>query len=108
MVAYKGRTYGALIPVTINILPNGRACSTLKMKRDNQKWRGGKPAHNSNKFFVTIHLKLSIIYGLSIPKAPTIYLTPKLQCKQQKVYRTAYFPGQPGQAWWKENLAIFR
>ncbi len=33
MVAYNGRTYGALIPVTINILPNGRAYSTLKMKR---------------------------------------------------------------------------
>ncbi|HQN57938.1 MAG TPA: hypothetical protein PLR24_11915, partial [Saprospiraceae bacterium] len=36
---------------TINILPNGRAYSTLKMKRDNQKWRGGKPAPNSNNFF---------------------------------------------------------
>ncbi len=49
--------------------------------------------------FVTIHLKLSIIYGLSIPKAPNIYLTTKLQCKPRKVYRTAYFPGRPGPAW---------
>ncbi len=49
--------------------------------------------------FVTIHLKLSIIYGLSIPKAPKIYLTTKLQCKPRRVYLTAYFPGRPGQAW---------
>ncbi len=47
---------------------------------------------------VTIHLKVSIIYGLSIPKAPNIYLNTKLQCKPRKVYRTAYFPGRPGQA----------
>ncbi len=44
-----------------------------------------------NKISVTIHLKLSIIYGLSIPKAPNIYLTTKLQCKPRKVYRTVYF-----------------
>ncbi len=42
-----------------------------------------------------------------MPKAPKFYLTTKLQCKPRKVYRNAYFPGRPGQAWWKENPEIF-
>ncbi len=45
MVAYKGRTYGALIPVMTNILPNGRAYSTLKMKR------GSKSGEEGNRTF---------------------------------------------------------
>ncbi len=71
---------------------------TVNGKNEINVYKSGS-MQSSWKCSVTIHLKLSIIYGLSIPKAPNIYLTTKLQCKPRKVYRTAYFPGRPGQAW---------
>ncbi len=55
---------------------------------------------NKNLFFikkpVTIHLKSSIIYGLSIPKVPNIYLTTKYAVQTTKGLSQCIFPRTTG------------